>query len=98
MLDLLKFKKLLSTGVLDTDGENIVMIGESQLKKLIQSVETMTENLEKADSAQERQEQREAIQDEVMATIQESEGKGTVTVGGDTKGLEQLNALLTSSA
>lgn len=103
MLGLLKFKKSLSTGVLDTDGENIVMIGESQLKKFMQSVEAMTENLEKADPAQERQEQIEAKQDEVMATIQESTGgledKAAVTGGvGDTKGQEQLNALLVSGA
>ncbi|HAM51413.1 MAG TPA: hypothetical protein DCP92_12260, partial [Nitrospiraceae bacterium] len=48
ILELLKFKKSLIGGALDADGENVVMLGESQLKKFMQSVETITENLDKA--------------------------------------------------
>jgi superfamily II DNA or RNA helicase len=59
ILDLLRFKKSLFAGALDSDGEDVVMIGDSQLKKFMESVETVTENLEKKDPAQERQEQLE---------------------------------------
>jgi SNF2 family DNA or RNA helicase len=59
ILGLLKFKKSLSAGTLDTDGEDIVMVGESQLKKFIQSVDTLTEGLEKKEPLQEEQERFE---------------------------------------
>lgn len=48
ILELLRFKKSLSVGALDSDGENVVMVGESQLKRFMQSVETVTEAIEKA--------------------------------------------------
>lgn len=51
ILGLLKFKKSLSSGTLDSDGEDVVMVGESQLKKFMQSVDTMTKNLDKAGPA-----------------------------------------------
>lgn len=59
ILGLLKFKKSLSAGTLDTDGEDIVMVGESQLKKFMQSVDTLTEGLEKKEQLQEEQERFE---------------------------------------
>jgi len=55
ILDLLKFKKSLFAGALDKEGENVVMVGESQLKRFMQSVETVTNNLEKTDSARDKQ-------------------------------------------
>lgn len=102
MLDLLKFKKSLFAGTLDSDGENVVMIGESQLKKFMQSVETLTDNLEKVDSALERQDQRETELDEEAADIKEltlEEGGHAVSAAdGDRKGLDHLNNLLNSGA
>lgn len=38
------------TGVLDNDGEDIVMIGESKLKKLMETVETISEDIKKTDT------------------------------------------------
>jgi SNF2 family DNA or RNA helicase len=64
ILDLLKFKKSLFAGALDQDGENVVMIGESQLKRFMQSVETLTENLEKAGPSIERQQGMEEEPDQ----------------------------------
>ncbi|MBI4650523.1 DEAD/DEAH box helicase [Candidatus Desantisbacteria bacterium] len=55
ILGLLNFKKSLFSGAMDSDGENIVMLGDSQLKKIMQTVETLTENLEKADPEVEKQ-------------------------------------------
>ncbi len=99
ILDLLKFKKSLSAGVLDS----VVMMGDSQLKRFMQSVETMTDKLEKADQALERQEQKEAEQDETAARLKEqAETKGAVSAatGAEAagKGLEQLGSLLASGA
>ena len=102
MLGLLKFKKSLFTGVLDDGGENIVMIGKSQLNRFMQSVETITDNLEKVDSALERQDQRETALDEEAADIKElttKEGDNAVVAGeADRKGLDHLNNLLNSGA
>src|SRR5208283_5336131 len=71
ILDLLKFKKSLFAGALDKEGENVVMVGESQLKKFMQSVETVTDSLEKTDSDIDRQKQEEADLDEKAAVIKE---------------------------
>lgn len=77
ILELLKFKKSLFAGALDAEGENVVMIGESQIKKFIKTVEAVTENLEKSDPAVEKQEKREAEIDERTADLKElSEEKG----------------------
>ena len=46
LLDLLKFNKSLFAGVLDKEGENVVMVGESQLKRFMRSVEAATADLE----------------------------------------------------
>lgn len=59
ILGLLKFKKSLSAGTLDNDGEDIVMVGESQLRKFMQSVDTLTRGLEKKEPLQEEQERFE---------------------------------------
>jgi superfamily II DNA or RNA helicase len=49
ILDLLKFKKSLFAGALDREGDDVVMLGGSLLKRLMQSVETITAGLDKAD-------------------------------------------------
>ena len=103
ILDLLKFKKSLSTGVLDSGGEDVVMMGDSQLKRFMQSVETMTDKLEKADQALESQERQEAAQDETAARLKEqaeAKGAASAATGAEAagKGLEQLGSLLASGA
>ncbi|HEC97204.1 MAG TPA: DEAD/DEAH box helicase [Nitrospirae bacterium] len=100
ILDLLKFKKSLFAGALDKDGKDIVMVGESQLKKFMQSVETMTENLEKPDPELERRQQREseqaakAVDMEEITTVKGDES----TTEGNGNGLDTLNNLLISGA
>ena len=100
ILELLKFKKSLFAGALDKDGKDIVMVGESQLKKFMQSVETMTENLEKPDPELERQQQREseqaakAVDMEEITTVKCAES--TTECNGN--GLDTLNNLLISGA
>lgn len=71
ILDLLKFKRSLFSGVLDKDGEDIVMLGESQMKKFMHSVEAVTETLEKTDPAVEKQKKREEELDDKAADISE---------------------------
>ena len=44
ILDLLKFKKALFTGVLDEGGQDTVMIGESQIKRFMETVGAVTDN------------------------------------------------------
>lgn len=70
ILELLKFKKSLFAGALDQDGENVVMVGESQLKRFMQSVETLTEDLDKAGPAIARQ-QESAAEKEDKSTLPE---------------------------
>jgi superfamily II DNA or RNA helicase len=98
ILDLLKFKRSLFAGVLDEDGENIVMLGDSQMKRFMKSVEAMTENLQKTDSDLELQKQKEEEQDIKAAEEKEKAGEegafGAVTGGS----LESLNTLLISGA
>ena len=67
ILELLKFKKSVFAGALDQDGEDVVMIGESQMKRFLKTVETVTENIEKSDPLVEQQAQREAERDEALA-------------------------------
>lgn len=100
ILDLLKFKKSLFAGTLDSDGENVIMVGESQRKRFMQSVETVTDTLEKVDAALERQDQRETELDEKAADIKELAMKerdpAVSAAEGDRKGLDHLNNLINS--
>lgn len=100
ILDLLKFKRSLFSGVLDKDGEDIVMLGESQMKKFMHSVEAVTETLEKTDPAVEKQKKREEELDDKAADISEliEEQLGERTA--DDKGREDapLIALLQAGA
>jgi len=100
ILDLLKFKRSLFSGVLDKDGEDIVMLGESQMKKFMHSVEAVTETLEKTDPAVEKQKKREEELDDKAADISELiEEQGGERTAGD-KGVEAapLIGLLQASA
>ncbi len=72
ILSLLRFKKSLFTGALDEGGKDVVMIGESQLKKFMQSVETVTDHLDGPDPALELQEQAEVRRDELLTDIKEA--------------------------
>ena len=102
ILDLLKFKKSLFAGALDSDGENVVMIGESQLKRFMQSVEAATENLEKSDPVLDKQERMEAERDEKVAEMRElSEGRGEssrVPNTGEREAADPLNSFLLAGA
>jgi superfamily II DNA/RNA helicase len=73
ILDLLKFKKSLFAGALDEGGDDVVMIGEGQLKKFMQTVETVSDSLEKPDPLIEKQEKTEAALDEEAAGRSEAE-------------------------
>ncbi|MBI5603866.1 MAG: DEAD/DEAH box helicase [Deltaproteobacteria bacterium] len=102
ILDLLKFKRSLFAGALDQDGENVVMIGESQLKRFMQSVETLAENLEKAGPSIARQQETEKESDQ-QAILSEGHDSGEsrpVPVGEDRTGtgLDLLKPLLMSGA
>jgi hypothetical protein len=98
ILDLLKFKRSLFAGALDSDGENVVMVGESQFKRFMHSVETITENIEKVDPEIERQQQIEAEMDKKAADMQEMiEGKEDETAA-ERKSLNSLSDLFESGA
>lgn len=102
ILDLLKFKKSLFAGVLDQDGENVVMIGESQLKRFMQSVETLTENMEKAGPSIEKQEEVEKETDQMIAQQENLDlggSKPSPMLREKTgEGLETLKSLFVSGA
>ncbi len=102
ILGLLKFKKSLFTGALDSDGENVVMVGESQFKRFMKSVEAATENIVKADPEQERQKEAEEKADSKAADILDVAGAQAgeaVGIGqSERKNIESLNDLLMSGA
>jgi superfamily II DNA or RNA helicase len=105
ILELLKFKKSVFAGALDQDGEDVVMVGESQMKRFLKTVDTLTEKIEKSDPLMEQQAQREAERDEARADQAERlerEAKTGGVVGFPEletgKGLEGLNTLLVRGA
>jgi len=59
ILDLLRFKSSLCTGALDADGADVVMVGQSQLQRFMESVEAATDDLPVQDAEQVCQEQAE---------------------------------------
>jgi superfamily II DNA or RNA helicase len=73
ILDLLRFKKSLFAGALDEGGDDVVMIGEGQIKRFMQTVETVSDGLEKPDPLVETQEEIEAALDEEAADRSELE-------------------------
>ena len=97
ILGLLKFKKSLSAGTLDTDGEDIVMVGESQLKKFMQSVNTLTEGLEKKGPLQEEQERFENEKDMQASDIVNAAAEEVETLS-TSKTEDALGGLLQSGA
>jgi len=100
ILGLLKFKKSLFAGALDDNGEDVVMVGESQLKKFMQSVESVTADMEKVDPVLEKQKQKEEEQAKEKPE-QESTRKGAEAATaqkGNGKNLDSLNNLLMSGA
>jgi SNF2 family DNA or RNA helicase len=96
ILGLLKFKKSLSAGTLDTDGEDIVMVGESQLKKFMQSVDTLTEGLEKKGALQEEQERFENEKEMRTADIDTATEEAKTLSASKTE--DALGSLLQSGA
>jgi hypothetical protein len=80
------------------------MIGDSQLKKLMQSVEAVTDHLEKPDPALEIQEQFEVRQDEAITDKREAdeeaktEGSPTGAAEGIRPDSVPLNQLLIKGA
>jgi SNF2 family DNA or RNA helicase len=105
ILDLLKFKKLLFAGALDEGGQDVVMVGESQMKKLMETVEAVTDNLEKPDPFTEMQERIEVDEDmdEVdrkEAEEQETDCSAVSTGAGAPTGAETvpLNQILIKGA
>ena len=73
ILDLLKFKKALFAGALDEGGEDVVMIGESQMKKFMQTLEAVADGLEKPDPSVEAEEKTEIARD--MEAMDRKEGE-----------------------
>ncbi len=98
ILDLLKFKRSLFAGALDEGGEDIVMLGESQMKRFMKSVETITETLKKADPELELQKHKEEEQDIKAAEEKETAIEENDAPAAPLKGIESLNTLLVNGA
>jgi superfamily II DNA or RNA helicase len=102
ILDLLQFKKSLFAGALDPDGENIVMIGESRLKRFMQSVETLTDHMEKAGPSIEKQKGMEEEADKSDAFVkkpgQDITSQRLITIEPAATGLDLLKPLLITGA
>jgi superfamily II DNA or RNA helicase len=86
ILDLLKFKQSLFSGALDEGGEDVVMIGESQMKRYMQTVEAATQNLEQADLSREVEDQIEEARDMEAMDRKEAEQEETMIQDGDVSG------------
>jgi superfamily II DNA or RNA helicase len=105
ILELLKFKKSVFAGALDQDGEDVVMVGESQMKRFMKTVEEITEKVEKTDPLVDRHIRREAEEDTFRADLAEQLEAGGergqpagIPAAVSAPALEGLNALLTSGA
>jgi hypothetical protein len=83
ILALLSFKKSLFSGVLDDDGSDVVMMGQSQMEQFMTSVEEATVGLEKVDRSFEMEmeeiEEDEPSSEEELDSDDEIEGATTVT-------------------
>ncbi len=102
ILDLLKFKKSLFAGALDQDGEDVVMAGESQLKRFMKSMETITEHLERTETVPAGETSKESVEAEETTLLQDDvpeKGNGAKGESGwKGKKVDPLNALLVSGA
>ena len=72
ILGLLAFKKSLFSGVLDSDGESVVMLGEPQFKRFMHTVEELSKGLEKSDAKIQEQLHEEESRDTAAADLIES--------------------------
>jgi len=102
ILDLLKFKKSLFAGALDSDGSDTVMIGESQFRKLMKSVDMIMEDFKKPDPVYAEQAQKEAELDkksaETVEAIPAAGEEQAVYAVADEDPLATLNNLLVNGA
>ncbi|MCK5505800.1 MAG: DEAD/DEAH box helicase [Thermodesulfovibrionia bacterium] len=102
ILDLLKFKKSLFAGALDSDGSDVVMVGESQFKRFMQSVDTAVKDLKKPDPVFAEQAQKEAELDkksaEAVEAIPAVVEEKTEDARAEENTLAALNGLLVSGA
>jgi superfamily II DNA/RNA helicase len=107
ILDLLRFKSSLCTGALDADGADVVMVGQSQLQRFMESVEAATDDLPVQDNEQLRQvqaeEEREAEEaiveaEEVEYADKEAESAAKAGHAGAKSGSNQLQDLLMTGA
>lgn len=100
ILDLLQFKRSLFTGALDGEGENVVMVGDSQLKRLMKTVEVVAEGIEKSDPVRAKEEREEAERDERLADLrdQEERGEKVPVAAGAPSESDQLGNLLKMGA
>ncbi len=99
ILELLKFKKSLFAGALDADGEDVVMVGESQLKRFMQSVERVVDDIRKPDPVYEAALQKEAAEDKKTAeAVGPVEEEHTGDTTADTRQLDAFSELLAGGA
>jgi superfamily II DNA or RNA helicase len=91
ILDLLRFKSSLCSGALDADGADVVMVGQSQLQRFMESVEAATDNLPVQDSEQVRQEQAEEERERAALEVEDS-GDEIETTSAQAEGCEKIVA------
>jgi len=97
ILGLLSFKKSLFAGVLDDDGADVVMMGQTQMEQFMSSVEEATSGLENGsqqNEVEEREEEDSAGSEEVSEFADEKEKQEPVVDAGQ----KALNDLLTGGA
>jgi len=100
ILGLLSFKKSLFAGVLDDDGSDVVMMGQSQMEQFMTSVEEATTGLEKADyqvEVGEKEEEQAAAVDEAEDAFNDQDEQEKPEAAVDT-GQKALNDLLEGGA
>jgi superfamily II DNA or RNA helicase len=98
ILELLKFKKSVFAGALDKDGQDTVLVGESQLNKLMKTVETMVGENAQPDPAMERQRQKEDEFAEKLDTSGTAKAASEDSGNGRVERPDSLNNLLQSGA
>jgi SNF2 family DNA or RNA helicase len=102
ILELLKFKKSVFAGALDKDGQDTVLVGESQLNKLMKTVDTMVGNIVQPDPAAEQQQRREDEQADKEERMDTTAGAGKTASAakgnGHGNGHDSLNDILQSGA
>lgn len=104
ILTLLSFKKSLFSGVLEDDGQDVVMLGESQMEQFMNSVDEATTGLQRqdqeADAAELKEEEEVAFENAELVDDQGDDEKAPAegrTAGGKV-GNAALNDLLMGGA